>query len=104
MNSDKTVLPSSDVHEKAFNIAEVMASRREQALQRAISHYFGENSWDEDVLREHGHLECAMDGAELFLIKGTPLVSFGPVESKIDIHNNYVDCLYYQEIKEIYLL
>lgn len=91
-----------DTQEKAFYIASVMARIKEQAIKAAIQHHFGDSKWDEQTLEKYAGINVDADGTETFFIGQIDLVSFAPLESKIDIEGERVMLLFNQPILELY--
>ncbi len=85
----------------AFEAAGLMAERKEQLIKAAITHYFGDEPWSEEILAGVAAFDIYPDH-EVFRIYETPLIKFWPIETDISITGTTVKATYRQNYQVLY--
>ena len=89
---------------QVFQSASAMAAIKEQAIERAIAHYFHGKPWTENDVALHALLTTDKNTrVETFSMGGFDLVEFQPVESSVSLTGHSVYLEFYQEFRELYL-
>ena len=102
--SQPTEIDNTELKEKAYMCANVMAAGKERAIKRAFDAYFERHDWTEADLVG---LELAVEIdpltlSERFVIDGRPMLQFGRIECHTEIEGNTVQCLFHQSVKVLY--
>jgi hypothetical protein len=94
------------LNSETYQLADRLQMLREQAIEAAIGYYYltHESVIEDDMehLAEYGEITNYSNGRMDFGIGGKLLVTFGPVEYKVDIDNGGATILCRQEITEHY--
>ena len=100
MNTE-TTLPDL-VSQQGFEVASQLASKKEQAIIKALDHTFGEGQWDESSVAGKVRLRIDLDGTEIFMINGQPILTFGILETDVMISGKSIILLFQQPIYRKY--
>lgn len=93
-----------ELDEIAYMCANVVAAAKEKAIMEAFNHHFGRSDWTESDVSEL-ELESITDlsvGLETLSINGVPVLEFSLMRCHVDIETGMVQCLYAQDIKQLY--
>ena len=86
-----------------FEIATVMAEKKEAAIKKAINYYFKGKPWNEEIVAEIGAFDIYHEGDEVFRMGRTELILFGKMATHVEIDGDQVLCSYHQPYRELYI-
>jgi len=87
---------------QGFESASDMASKREKAIQSAISHYFNGGPWGESDISDLARIDVDQFGNTDFSINGIPKVRFGQIKTSTEITGGQVKIWFSQIIEVLY--
>ena len=78
------------IQKLAFQAAQDLFAKKEQIIKDIIDDYFQGQPWDEATIEQHATIDITQDRCETFLISGTPLIKFHPIDSNYIVEGESV--------------
>ncbi len=89
------------IFSEAYEVASVLAERKEQAIKAAFDHYFGE--WSEESIGESNIEHVVLgDGTTTLNINNETAVIFMRIYSDIEVNGKTIIVRYRQDIVDLY--